>query len=107
MFGCVIIASRIGNSFALIGIHVARHDVTTAVEPLSPTTASSEKRKRKADEPVTRQQFDDDMMTVNRNILGHGPYSLVCEVARVDGLLAMISTSDACRKPVLFLFVVL
>lgn len=92
MFGCVIIASRDGNSFALIGVHVAKHDVTTAVEQLSPATVSSKKRKRKADEPVTRQQFDDAMMTVNSNILGHGPYSLVCEAARVDGLLAMLST---------------
>ena len=76
----------------MIGVHVARHDVTTAVEPLSPAIASSKKRKRKADEPVTRPQFDDAMMTVNSNIVGHGPYGLVCEVARVDGLLAMLST---------------
>ena len=31
MSGCSVVATRVGNSFALVGVHVAKHDTTTAV----------------------------------------------------------------------------
>lgn len=51
-------------------------------------------RKRKTNSgessPVTREEFEDAMMTVNSNIHGHGAYCLICEVARVEGLLHLL-----------------
>ena len=31
------------------------------------------------------------MMTVNSNVHGHGAYTIVCEIFRVDGLLAQLN----------------
>ena len=91
MSGCGVVTTRIGNKFALVGVHVASHDKTTAVEPLVPVGPPSKKRKTQ-DMAVTREEFDEAMMTVNSNIHGHGSYCLICEIARVDGLLEMLST---------------
>jgi hypothetical protein len=66
---------------------VASHDKTKAVEALPRAT----KKRKRGIEHVTRKEFAEAAMTVNSNIHGHGSYCLVCEVARVDGLLAMLS----------------
>lgn len=88
MSGCGVVATRVGNSFALVGVHVAKHDTTTPVEPLSSAGPPSKKRKLLG---VTREEFDEAMMTVDSNIHGHGSYCLICEISRVDGLLEMLS----------------
>jgi hypothetical protein len=88
MSGCSVVTTRVGNSFALVGVHVAKHDTTTAVEPVSSAVPPSKKRKH----VVTREEFDEAMMTVDSNIHGHGSYCLICEIACVDGLLEMLDS---------------
>jgi hypothetical protein len=87
MSGCAVVAVHVGNKFVLAGVHVASHDTTKAVE-----TETDARPTKKARKNVTGQRFDDAMMTVNSNIHGHGSYCLICEVARVEGLLDLINT---------------
>jgi len=88
MSGCAVVAVLVGNTFALAGVHVASHDKTKAVEAIADVQPA---KKRKTGRPVTREEFDDAMMTVNSNIHGHGSYCLICEVARVEGLLELLA----------------
>ena len=84
MSGCPVVVSR---DFTLVGVHVASHDKTEAVGvELHPT-----KRRRGDSQVVTREEFADAMMTVNSNVHGHGTYTIICEISRVDGLLAQLN----------------
>ena len=85
MSGCGVVATRVGSNFALVGVHVASHDKTVAVE--APV------RKRKKGAAVTAEEFHATMMTVNSNIHGHGSYSLICEAARIPELMSMLVQS--------------
>jgi hypothetical protein len=85
------VTTRIGNQYLLVGVHAETHDTTTAVAPLSSVGPGSKKRKA-VGVAVTREEFDEAILTINSSIHGHGPYCLICEVARVDGLLDMLST---------------
>lgn len=91
MSGCGVVTVPAGNRFALAGVHVASHDKTEAVDTLeSDADADTRPSKKRARTTVTREEFNDAMMTVNSNIHGHGSYCLICEVSRVDGLLDLI-----------------
>ena len=84
MSGCPVVVSR---DFTLVGVHVASHDKTEAVDvELRPT-----KRQKGDSQAVTREEFADAMMTVNSNMHGHGAYTIICEISRVDGLLAQLN----------------
>ncbi len=85
MSGCGVVATPIGTTFALVGLNVAKHDETTAA------AGPPSKIRKTSKLPVTRKEFDEAKMTVNSNIHGHGSYCLICEVARADGLLQMLT----------------
>lgn len=89
MSGCAVVAVLVGRTFSLTGVHVASHDKTKAVEAIVADVQPTKKRRTYGGN-VTREEFDEAMMTVNSNIHGHGSYCLVCEAARVEGLLELL-----------------
>lgn len=105
MSSCSVVAARSGESFALVGVHVASHDKTISVEAKTKGPAKKKQKKHgkqaEASSPVT-EEFDDALMTVNSNIHGHGmgcnqgrgkrihAYCSICEVSRVEGLLELL-----------------
>lgn len=89
MSGCGVVASFVGNTFKVVGVHVASHDRTVAVdveqeEEVRPS--KKQKTKHVKEKGVSREEFDNAMLTINSNIHGHGAYSIICDVARVEGL---------------------
>ena len=61
----------------VVGVHVASHDTTIAIKQSS---------------TITVKKVNSDMMTINSNIHGHHAYCLVCEIFRVEDLLAYLDT---------------
>lgn len=93
MFGCGVVATLRGHSFLVVGVHCASHDKTTAVKGKADNRPRSKKKRKMnsgKNRPVSREEFEDAMMTVNSDIHGHGAYSLICDVARVEGLLNLL-----------------
>jgi hypothetical protein len=73
--GTGVITAAVGNVLRVVGVHVASHDDTTLGGPRG-------KKKR---------TISDLKASVVSAIHGHTSYSLVCEIARVPDLLALLS----------------
>jgi hypothetical protein len=86
MSGCPVVVSR---NFTLVGFHVASHDKTKAVN----VKLYPKKKRKRGSQAVTREEFANAMMTVNSNVHGHGSYTIICEISRVEGLLALLNNN--------------
>lgn len=73
--GTGVITATVGNVLRVVGVHVASHDDTTLGRPKG-------KKKR---------TYSDLEASVASAIHGHTAYSLVCDIARVPDLLALLS----------------
>mmetsp|Transcript_30605 Transcript_30605/g.41913 ORF Transcript_30605/g.41913 Transcript_30605/m.41913 type:complete len:274 (+) Transcript_30605:121-942(+) len=71
--GAGVVTATVNNIVKVVGVHVASHD----------DTAKAGKRKRK---------FANFEASVQSDIHGHNAYSLVCEIARVPDLVALLNT---------------
>ncbi len=80
MSGAGVVAINTGDRLEVVGVHVASHDNTVAVEPVP--------KKAKG---MSKDKYNRDMMTINSNIHGHGAYSLICEPARIPELLHFLN----------------
>ena len=74
--GAGVVTTTVNNVVKVVGVHVASHEDTTIVG----------KRKRVA------SHYADFEASVQSVIHGHKSYSLVCEIARVPELVAMLNT---------------
>jgi hypothetical protein len=61
----------------VVGVHVGSHDASVAVD-------GRRRKKHKSSEELIDTTYKLDMAnTINSDIHGHGPYTLICEPARV------------------------
>lgn len=94
MSGAGVVTSQKDGQFSVVGVHVGKHDDT---EALSEEEQPKRKKSKKSDLSKElqsmhkelsnhKQKYRKDQITINSNIHGHGAYSLICEIARVEGL---------------------
>ena len=75
--GAGVVTTTVNNTVKVVGVHVASHEDTAIVE---------KKRKRVTSKVAN---FEASVQSV---IHGHKAYSLVCEIARVPDLVALLNT---------------
>jgi hypothetical protein len=72
MSGSGVIVAAVGGEIKVVGVHVGSHSTSVAVD-------GRRRKKRKSSEEFNKL----DMATINSDIHGHGPYTLMCDPARV------------------------
>jgi hypothetical protein len=90
MSGCEIVSVLRGTEFFVVGVHAVRHGHTV------PLSEERPKKKAKRAGKVTaleksHEKLAKDQLTINSNLHGHHAYNLICEITRVDGLIAFLS----------------
>jgi hypothetical protein len=86
MSGSGVLISDIDGDMSVVGVHVASHEKTVAVEARRGKESESLKE-------FIRTTYNLDMATINSNIHGHGAYTLVCEPARVPAVVALLDAN--------------
>ena len=81
MSGAGVVAIQEDNQLKVVGIHVASHDTTVAVQPTS-----------KKARHISAAKYNMDMMSINSNIHGHSSYCLICEPARIPEVTTFINS---------------
>lgn len=84
MSGGGIVTIPEGSHFSVVGIHVGSHKETKS---LPEEGKEDDKPKAKKQKTLKhRENYHKDQMSIDSNIHGHGAYWLICEIARVEGL---------------------
>jgi hypothetical protein len=101
MSGCGIVSVLRGTQHFVVGVLVASHDKTAAIT--TPAIDEEERPKKKAKRgevslakqvaalKKSHRDLAKDQLTIDSNIHGHHAYNLICEIARVDGLIEFLS----------------
>jgi hypothetical protein len=93
--GSGVVCDIRGTEFCVVGVNVASHNQT---RPLTPFFEERPKKKAKICEASLAEQvkkshrkLSGDQLTINSDIHGHHAYNLICEIARVKGLIKFLS----------------
>ncbi len=82
--GASILTINDGDGFKVVGVHVAAQSNTVKISPA--------KKKAKINERLNK--LEKDAMTINIDRHAKGTYCIICEVARVEGLIDYLQGND-------------
>lgn len=90
--GAGVVTTKRNGEYKVIGVHVAAHDDTTQIVEEEEKPSKSKKSKKSSTIEATLKKLQEDMMTISSNMHGHCSYCLICEVARVSGLVDYLNS---------------